>query len=183
MCDGVDAFTPSSRKEGCVSGTCQECPVPSSPVPAGLEGKLVSMSLWAQREINGRKKYGLWQIVKPIEQLAKELADDLSFMKRHINTAAVCWEAVKKYESELRPGIDVLSFEDYQRNFEVSHSEMPTSLGYSANTLPLAMYPVVVKFRRHSTDSTPPPIETGAIIFLSDDLHHDPQQIEQMEKR
>ena len=181
MCDGVDPFCPSSWNEECALGECEACPSPSFPVPPGLEGKLVEMSLWSQREINGKKKFGLWKVVMPIEQLAAELEKE--FPTSHVYTSAVCWKKLGDNTDQLRPGVDVILFEDYQKNLDVKFAEMPTSMGYSANTTSLAMIPIVMKFRRPSADGSLTPVETAVIIFMSEDLQHGWQQIEQCEKR
>lgn len=83
----------------------------------------------------------------------------------------------------LRPGKDLVSYEDYQRNFELSHMELPTSMAYAANAIQLGMYPIGLKFRRTSLTVDPPPVENGAIIFLTPDLHHNAQQVEKFGKR
>ena len=163
-------------------GSCVECPPPSFPVPSDRANTQVTFSLWTQKNIGGRKKFGLWNVTKTIKELSAELVADVKAMKCHIFTAAVCWERLGEDISQLRPGKDVLTFEDYQRNFELFHSEMPTSMGYAANNINLAMYPIGVKFRRPSPTEETPPVETGAVIFLSPDLHHDAQQVQLFER-
>ena len=140
-----------------------------------------------QKDIAGRKKYGLWRVTKSVEELARELTADVAAMKRHVFTAAICWKALSEDLRHLRPGMDVLTYEDFQRNLELSFAEMPTSMGFSANGISLALYPIGVKFKRPSPVADVPvadvPIENGAIVFLSPDLRHDSQQIERFEAK
>ena len=95
MCneDGnLDCFAPSLWAEKCSTGECKNCPPPDFPVPSTLAGTNVIVSLWSQKEVApGRRKYGLWKVVKPIEEFSADLSRAVVTMKRHIFTAAVCW--------------------------------------------------------------------------------------------
>ena len=181
--DDIDPFSPASWNEECCTGVCSRCPIPSFPVPEELQGKEVELSLWSIKEVAGRKKYGLWRVTKKVEELAVELERDVGTMKLHIFTAAICWENLRQDIQDLQPGEDLLTYEDFQMNFELTHFEMPTSMAYAANGFSLAMYPVGVKFCRPSVGGETPQVETGAIIFLTPDLRHDCYQVEGFEKR
>ena len=52
-----------------------------------------------------------------------------------------------------------------------------TSIGFSANTISIAMFPIV--FRA----ATGIEIETAGVTFLTPDLHHDVQHVTAFEKR
>jgi hypothetical protein len=93
-------------------------------------------------------------------------------------------KCLSKLTALLRPGKDVLTMEDYQKNWELMHRQMTTSMGYSANSFQVAMFPAGCRFRRPVTEAVPdPPIGTGAIVFITWDTIHDHQQIELFEKR
>ena len=164
-------------------GDCKECPAPSFPVPPDCAGTSWTLSLWTQRDVGGKRKYGLWKVNRTIEELASELEKEVLAMKQHIFTAAVSWERLRRDIAQLRPGKDLLTYEDFQRNIEVTHFEMPTSMGFSANTIQLALFPIALKFRRVSSTEEIPPVETGAVIFLTTDLRHDHQLVEAMARR
>ena len=182
MCEGIDPFTPSAWNENCATGTCPNCPSRTFPVPPDLAGTNVSFSLWSLKTIDGKKKYGLWQVTKSIEDLSLQLAVEVPKLIRHIFTAAVCWEKRNANIKELRLGLDLMTEEDYQRNFELSHAEQPTSMAYSANSIQIAMYPVALRYRKADAapDSTP---EQAAVIFLTPDRKHDGFQVEDFGKR
>ena len=145
MCGEVDTFSPSSWNQSCAAGTCDRCPSPSFPIPEDREAtELAELSLWFQKDVNGRKKYGCWRVEKTIEALSQELEKDIVNMKRHIYTAAIVWEKLRQSISQLRPGKDLITYEDYQRNFELTHMEMQTSMGYAANSIQLGMFPIKV---------------------------------------
>ena len=129
--------------------------------------------MWKQRDINGHRKYDLFNVVMTAQELSQEPQKGFEVLELHIYNAA--WTKLNKDLSELRPGIDCLSIEDYQRNYEVFHSEMPTT----ANNLQIAMYPIVLRFRRPSSDE----LESAAVTILLPDLRHDHQQVEVFEKR
>ena len=179
MCGDVDAFKPSSWNQNCASGKCKECPKPSFPVPPELESPTATFAMWKQRDINGHRKYGLFNVVMTAEELSRELQKGFEVLKLHLFNAALAWTKLNKDLSELRPGIDCLTIEDYQRNYEVFHAEMPTTMAYAANNLQIAMYPIVLRFRRPSSDE----LESAAVTILSPDLRHDHQQVAVFEKR
>ena len=100
------------------------------------------------KTVDSRRKYGLYNIEMPIQHFAAELRADLNTIKEHVYTAGIAWAKCKEDVSNLRPEIDVLTFEDYQRNVELFHCEMPTSMGYGANSQQFALFPVGVRFRK-----------------------------------
>ena len=152
---------------------CGNCPNPSFPVPVGREKETSSFPLWTTKEVDGRKQFNLFEVTKTLEDLAKELANDVVGMIYHVFSAAVAWAKLWKDIEELRPGIDVLTMEDYQRNVEIFHSEAPTSMGYSANAICVAMYPIAIRFRQHVGEEA----KTAMLILVSDDLQHGHQQV------
>ena len=97
-----------------------------------------------------------------VGELATQLVKDVQDMKRHIFTAATTWAHLKQNIDQLRPGT-IITYEDYQRNFELTHMEMPTSMGYAANNIQLGMFPMGGKFRRPLPQSTP---SDGAFLHL-----------------
>ena len=175
MCGNSDPCSAAKWNEDCCTGKCANCPDVSFPVPSGQESSPVTLSIWTQKEISGRKKYGLFRVSMSLLELSNDLRASIPKLKDHVRTAAVSWAKVNDDLAQLRPGT-VLTFEDYQRNFEVFHSEMPTSMGFSANNIQLALYPIGVKFMREEGGE----VETGAVVFISPDLKHDHQQIEVM---
>ena len=146
-------------------------------VPEGRESERVTFSLWTTKDVCGRRQYGLFNVTKTLEELRADLLKSVPELIVHAYGAALAWAKCKKDESELRPGIDLICYEDYQRNFELFHAEMPTSMAYSANNLQFAMYPIGLKFRRVEGG----PVETAAVIFVSTDLRHGHQQVKAME--
>ena len=174
MCGDCDASIPVDWNEDCASGNCVNCPAISFPVPSDQASTLVSVSLWTQKEIGGRKKYGLFKVSMTVQELSKELESMIRpKMTEHIRMAAIAWARVHEDISQLKPGT-ILTYEDFQRNYEIFHAEMPTSTAFSANSLQLALYPIGVKFVREEGG----PVETGAVIFISPDLKHCHQQVE-----
>ena len=174
MCGDCDACSPANWNEDCASGNCVNCPAISFPVPSGEASTLVTVSLWTQKEIAGRKKFGLFKVSMTVQELSKDLESMIRpKMTEHIRMAAIAWARVHADISQLEPGM-ILTMEDYQRNYEIFHAEMPTSTAFSANTIQLAMYPIGVKFKREVGG----PVETGAVIFISPDLKHCHQQVE-----
>ena len=129
-----------------------------------------------------RKKFGLWRKSMTVEELAEDLAADVIRMKRHVYTASRIWESCSQDLQRLRPGLDVVTIEDFQKNLEICHAEIPTSMGFSANSIAIAMYPVAVKFRR-ILQNQESKFESAWVIFVSPDLRHDNQQIAVMERR
>ena len=152
---------------------CRDCPIPSFPVPAGREKETVSFSLWTSKELDGRRQFNLFEVTKTLEELSKELANDVVGMIYHVFSAAVAWAKLRKDVEELRPGIDLLTMEDYQRNVEIFHAEAPTSLGYSANSIAIAMYPIAIRYRERVGEEA----KTAMLILVSDDLQHGHQQV------
>ena len=115
----------------------------------------------------------------PIQQLAAKLKADLNTIKAHVYTAGIAWAKCKEDVANLRPEIDVLTFEDYQRNVELFHCEMPTSMGYGAISQQFVLYPIGVRFRKEGVAN----VQSGAVAFISTDLGHGHQQVEGMERR
>jgi hypothetical protein len=184
LCGEVDPFEPKTWSEQCLLGTCSACPVPVVQVPAGRGAELVILSLWCQKNFDSRKRYGLWNVSVTLDELAKSVREGIRDMKIHIFTAATCWCRLHQHLDDLRPGKDVLLVEDYQRNAELEHGEMTTSTAYSANTFAVAIFPMVLKFRRPpAPPETSSPLETAGIVFISADTHHGFQQVAQFEKR
>ena len=179
MCPGIDPFNPSAWNEDCCTRKCRQCPPIVFDIPEGCASETVTFSMWTYKDIDGRRQYGLFKVTKSVEEVRTDLVKDIPRLLVHVYNAALAWSKLRKDESELRAGIDVLCIEDYQRNYDVWHAEMPTSMGYSANNMSLAMYPVVIKFRRVNGG----PVETAAVIFISTDLRHDHQQVEQIARR
>ena len=177
MCGDVDPFTPSQWNEDCVTRKCRQCPPVAFSVPPGRGLERVTFSMWTTKDVGGRRQFGLFNVTKSLDELCAELTKKLPELIAHIYGAALAWAKTRKDESELRPGIDLICFEDYQRNFELFHAEMPTSMAYSANNLQFAMYPIGLKFRRVEGG----PVETAAVIFVSTDLRHGHQQVKAME--
>ena len=173
MCDGADASNPCQWNMDCATRKCRNCPSPTFPVPVGREKETVSFSLWTTKDIDGRKQFNLFQVSKTLEELAKELADDIVAVTRHVFSAALSWAKLRKDVEELRPDIDVVCIEDYQRNVEIFHSEAPTSVGYSANSVCVAMYPIGIRYRKRVGEAA----KTAALVLVTDDLHHDHQQV------
>ena len=173
MCGDPDPFDPSQWSEDCVTRKCRNCPTPSFPVPPGREKETTSFSLWTTKDVDGRKQFNLFEVTKTLEDLAKELANDVAGMIYHVYSAAVAWAKLRKDVEELRPGIDVLTMEDYQRNIEIFHNEAPTSLGYSANAICVAMYPIAIRYRQRDGEEA----KTAMLILVSDDLQHGHQQV------
>ncbi len=94
------------------------------------------------------------------------------------------WERMRQDVAQLRPGIDIITIEDFQWNFELTFNEMPTSMGHSTNSFQLAMFPVMIKYRpRSTTRDEIPPVECAAIVHLTPDLKHDHAQVQAMERR
>ena len=178
MCPNVDPFTPASWKEECVTGSCSECPTASFPVPSGEESQRVNVSLWTTKDVDGRRKYGYYQVSMSKGELSATLVARIASMKTHVYGAANSWAKLRKDEEELLPG-DLLMIADYQRNYEVCHHEMPTSMGFSANSFQLAMFPIALKYRPQEGAN----LETAAIVFVSHDLVHCHQQVSGMQKR
>ena len=179
MCVGVDPFNPAAWNEDCVTGKCRECPKPSFPIPPGREDAAINLSQWTTKEVDGRRKYGFFHVDKTVRQLAYELEADLKHMTEHIYMAALAWAKCREDVSQLRAGVDVLTFEDFQQNIELSHVEMPTSMAYGANSMQFALFPIGVRFRKEDDGE----VQSGAIVFISPDLKHNHQQVEAMERR
>ena len=135
--------------------------------------------MWKQKDVDGHRKFGLFNVTMTVEELSRELQKGIGILKLHIFTAALAWTKLNQDIAQLRPGIDLITMEDYQRNYEIFHSEMPTTTGYAANNIQIAIYPVALRFRRPSSDE----VESAAIVFLSPDLRHDHQQVEVCERR
>ena len=179
MCDSADPFKPATWNEDCVTGKCRDCPKPSFLFHPRQENDHITVSLRTTKDVNGRRVFNLFNVDKSVPQLAQELEKDIRPITEHIYTAAVAWAKCSDDISQLRAGVDVLTFEDFQRNVELTHVEMPTSLGYGANSMQFALYPIGVKFRSEDVG----PIKSGAIVFISPDLKHDHQQVEVFESR
>ena len=59
-------------------------------------------------------------------------------------------------------------------NLTVELTEAPTSCHFGANQLQLAVYPLVAKYKLEQVDGV---VHKAAIVFFSDDLGHDNQQV------
>lgn len=179
MCDGVNPLDPTSWREECATGSCDDCPKPSFAVPPNQEERSVTYSTWTSKKVDGRRKFALYNVSQPIQQLADELPSDLVAIKRHVYTAAVTWAKCRQSKSQLRPGA-IVTVEDYQRNIEFKAvAENPTALAFSANSEPLACYPIGVDFVMPGEEE----VKTGAMVFISADTRHDHQQVQAMERR
>ena len=160
-------------------GKCPHCPRISFAPPEGRASERVTLSLWTYQLVNCRKQYGLFKVSKSLAELSQELAHDVRLIIRHVFTAAMTWAKLDEDLAQLRPGVDVVFFEDYQRNFELFHAEMATSMAYGANSFSLAMFPVGIKFRREAGGD----VLSAAVVFLSTDLRHCFQQVDVFERR
>ena len=69
--------------------------------------------------------------------------------------------------------------DDYQQNLTVELSSTPTSLVYGANQVNTMIFPIVVYYKESEEECT----KKSTITFVSDDLHHDHQQVLKIEKR
>ena len=105
--------------------------------------------------------------------------DGIKDLKKHIFVAYKRWEYARKISDKLVPGKSIHTVEDYQMNIAVTLDEAPTSASFGANALSLACFPVHTEFKVSETN----PVEYGAICFISDDMSHDYEQVEKMERR
>ena len=87
-------------------------------------------------------------------------------------------EAKKVCERSLALGT-VMIVDDYQQNFTIELSSTPTSTVYGANQCNVMVFPLVLYYKVHSDQ----PTEKATVIFVSDDLQHDHQQVWRMEQR
>ena len=69
--------------------------------------------------------------------------------------------------------------DDYQQNLTVELGSTPTSSAYGANQTNVAIFPMVVYYRKEGMEST----SKASITFFSDDLSHDHHQVAVMEAR
>ena len=60
-------------------------------------------------------------------------------------------------------------------NIDINYSESTTSSHYSANTIAYAGYPIAIRYRDATTHKT----AKGAILFISEDLKHDHEQLKE----
>ena len=87
------------------------------------------------------------------------------------------WRA-KKLAVESLKVYTICIGDDYQMNLTFELAESTTSTLFGANNILIAIFPVVVMFRRVETD----PVEKATITFFSDDISHDHQQVQKFEK-
>ena len=132
----------------------------------------------SEKEIKGKKVFGLFPITTTVEAVASTFLGSLGKLKRHIYIAHKQWDAHASARKSLTVN-SLITIEDYQRNIEVEYIEQPTSMAYSSNKLTVAVYPICLEFK---TDPAGP-VHKGAITFISDDKVHDHQQVQAFEKR
>ena len=114
-------------------------------------------------------------IIEGIKVLKSQAKD----LKKHIFTAYNQWEAKCQCEMALAPGTLML-VDDYQQNLTVELSSTPTPTPvYGANQVNTMIFPIVVYYKESEAECT----KKSTITFVSDDLHHDHQQVLKMEKR
>ena len=99
-------------------------------------------------------------------------------IKVHVFVATHQYEALRLRSESVEVG-DLLTIEDYTMNIDINYSESTTSSHYSANTIAYAGYPIAIRYRDATTLKT----AKGAILFISEDLKHDYEQVEKFERR
>ena len=100
----------------------------------------------------------------------------MPLIKRHVFTANKQWDAHKRIRQNL-PTDALLTVEDYQINNALEPWEQPIAVSYAANQKQFALYPVGVEYMKENA------LKKTAIIFLTEDLAHDHQQVRKFEAR
>ena len=187
MCDSDrDPMHPPDWKKDCAVGDCPSCPDLSVYVDEMIDtSTTLEFTQWrkdvaARKTRKGEQKeiYGLFKVTMTIQDAVEYLQDLTAGLKLHIYTAYNQWKAKKLAEESLKVG-SILFVDDYQMNLTVELAETTTSTVYGANNVLIAIFPVVVMFRREETG----PVEKATITFFSDDILHDHQQVQMFEKR
>ena len=183
---GQEPLEPLSWTQSCAMGECAKCPE----LPVELEGGVDVLSLFTFQEWRKGPTPRLNEKGEPREvftlhnttitltegiELAKKQAKELA---THIFTAYNQWEAKRVLEANIGPGT-LMQLDDYQNNITVELGSTTTSTAYGGNQVHIAVFPVVLCWREEEGG----PLRKATITFLSDDLHHDHQQVWRMEKR
>ena len=187
MCDSDrDPMFPPNWKKDCALGDCTSCP----DLPVYIDPRIdtstdLEFTQW-RKDVSGRttktgeKKevFGLFKVTMKIEDAVEYLQELTTALKLHIYTAYNQWRAKKLAEESLKVD-SILIVDDYQMNLTVELAETTTTTVFGANNILIAIFPVVVMFRRAETGL----VEKATITFFSDDISHDHQQVQKFEKR
>ena len=129
-----------------------------------------------QKDLVPKDVYGLVHKCKHLQDLIEEISADMPLIKRHVFTANKQWDAHKRIRQNL-PTDALLTVEDYQINNALEPWEQPIAVSYAANQKQFALYPVGVEYMKENA------LKKTAIIFLTEDLAHDHQQVRKFEAR
>ena len=182
---GQDPADPLSWTKECAIGSCSECPELLVELRPGVEpSDMFTFQEWKKapvpmRNTTGEKRevFTLHNTTMTIEEGIKLLKERTKAMSRHIYTAYNQWEAKRVFERNLQPGT-FLQVNDYQNNLTVELEATPTSTAYGGNKINIMVFPIVAYWAEEGK-----PTQKASIIFVSDDLGHDHQQVKKMEER
>jgi hypothetical protein len=165
-------------KKDCAVGACTSCPdllvYVDERIDASADLEFIQWrkDVSARTTKKGEKKevFALFKVTMKIEDAVEYLQELTPALKLHIYTAYNQWRAKKLAEESLKVDT-ILIVDDYQMNLTVELAETTTSTVFGSNNILIAIFPVVVMFRREETD----PVEKATITFFSDDISHDHQ--------
>ena len=185
MCDieGVESQNPLTWNFECAMGKCSQCPVLPVELRDNVDlNSMIEFTQWKKgstgRTTGPAEIFGLFTVCLSGEEAVNLLKKQVVELKSHIFVAYNQWRAKKLCEQNL-DSETIMLVVDYQQNLTIELSESTTTTVFGGNAVQIAQFPAVAFFRR----SLECPVEKASLNFFSDDLGHDHQQVQALERR
>ena len=184
LCDNDgEATDPGTWPKACAMNECKQCS--TFKVAEDPQAGDITFFQWRSGPTGRFDKKGkeyhvfsLHDTTSTIAQAVKNLEKQVINLRRHIFTAYSQWRAKKICEENLRSD-SLMLCSDYQQNISVALESQPTGSVFGGNTVQVAVFPIVAYFKHVEGG----PTKKAEIIFVSDDLGHDREQIQVFFKR